>query len=153
MVMFTTYSNEITDGDEDVIFEEDEKEDEGYLFAGHGMRGYIKVSYYSILYTIPNTTTLMLYPTEEDDEVIEEVDMGDDDRNVPEVFDSYDKVYDNVSSEMHMPELVENCKHCDAKMFELEPPGFCCHSGNIHLSNPDIPPDLMRLWTKFGLRC
>jgi len=25
------------DGDEDVVFEEDEEEEEGYLFAGHGI--------------------------------------------------------------------------------------------------------------------
>ncbi|KAG2562017.1 hypothetical protein PVAP13_8KG346004 [Panicum virgatum] len=25
--------------------------------------------------------------------------------------------------------------------------GFCCRSGQIHLSTPDTPPELMRLWT------
>jgi hypothetical protein len=26
-------------------------------------------------------------------------------------------------------------------------PGFCCRSGDIHLSTPDTPPELTRLWT------
>ncbi|RLM69618.1 hypothetical protein C2845_PM17G09580 [Panicum miliaceum] len=42
---------------------------------------------------------------------------------------------------------VENCDHCNAKKFESEPPGFCCRSGDIHLSTPDAPPELMRLWS------
>jgi hypothetical protein len=34
--LFCKKCTNILDGDEDIIFEEDEEEDEGYLFAGQG---------------------------------------------------------------------------------------------------------------------
>jgi hypothetical protein len=41
---------------------------------------------------------------------------------------------------------VDNCKIRHAKKFESKPKGFCCRSGDIHLSTLDTPPELMRLW-------
>ena len=84
---------------------------------------------------------------EEEDEVDVEINLDDEDNGVPDVLDPYDVVYANVPSETHKLEAVENCKHCNAKKFEYENPGFCCRSGQIHLSTPDTPPELMRLWT------
>jgi hypothetical protein len=42
---------------------------------------------------------------------------------------------------------VPNCEHCDAKKFDGEPSGFYCRSGKIHLSTPETPPELKRLWS------
>jgi len=103
-----------------VIFEEDDEEFEGYLFAG------------------------------QDDDTKEEVllnDVDDDSGLILDVFDLYDAVYANMPEDTHMLELVENCPECNAKKFEFEPPGFCCCSGKIKLSTPDTPPELMRLWS------
>ena len=63
------------------------------------------------------------------------------------MLDPYDIVYANVPFETHKLEAVENCEHCNAKKFEYETPGFCCRSGQIHLSTPDTSPELMRLWS------
>ena len=63
------------------------------------------------------------------------------------MLDPYDIVYANVPSETHKLEAVENYEHCNAKKFEYETPVFCCRSGQIHLSTPDTPPELMRLWS------
>ena len=46
-----------------------------------------------------------------------------------------------------MLKTIANCKHCGAKKFEHETPGFCCRSGNVELSAPDISDELMRLWS------
>jgi hypothetical protein len=35
----------------------------------------------------------------------------------------------------------------DAKRFEHEPPGFCCHSEKVKLNEPNVPDELMRLWS------
>jgi hypothetical protein len=56
-------------------------------------------------------------------------------------------VYANVPLESHMLSSVPNCKHCNAKKFEGETPGFCCRGGKIHISTPETPPKLMRLWS------
>jgi len=101
------------------VFEEDEEDEESYLFAGH----------------------------EEEDEVDVEINLDDEDNGVPNVLDPYDKVYANVPSETHKLEAMDNWQQCNAKKFEYETPGFCCRSGQIHLSTPDTPPELMRLWT------
>jgi len=101
------------------VFEEDEEDEEGYLFAGH----------------------------EEEDEVDVEINLDDEDNGVPNVLDPYDKVYANVPSETHKLEAMDNWQQCNAKKFEYETPGFCCRSGQIHLSTLDTPPELMRLWT------
>jgi hypothetical protein len=43
-----------SDGVENIIFEEDDEDDEGYLFAGQGRpsRNYLMLSYHFILYNI-----------------------------------------------------------------------------------------------------
>lgn len=84
---------------------------------------------------------------EEDNEDVELEDTNDDYALIPDIPDPYDKVYSNVPSNTHMLKLVENCEHCNAKKFEFEPPGFCCRNGKIHLTTPDTPPELMRLWS------
>jgi hypothetical protein len=66
---------------------------------------------------------------------------------VSDVIDPFTKVFENIPSKMHMLEPVDNCEHCNLKKFQFEPPEFCCHSGKIHLSTPDTPPELMRLWS------
>ncbi|XP_002448248.2 uncharacterized protein LOC8055924 isoform X2 [Sorghum bicolor] len=104
------------DYDEDVIFEEDEEEDEAYFFAG------------------------------QDEDEGTDVDTYEQENHEPDVPDPYDRVYANVPSESHMLPSVPNCKHCNAKKFDGEPPGFCCRGGKIHLSSPETPPELMRLW-------
>jgi len=76
-----------------------------------------------------------------------EINLDDEDNGAPDVLDPYDILYANVPSETHKLEAVENCEHCNAKKFEYETPGFCCRSGQIHLSTPDTPPELMRLWS------
>ncbi|KAL6639554.1 hypothetical protein ACP70R_023284 [Stipagrostis hirtigluma subsp. patula] len=111
----------VIEGDDDgVIFEEDDEEQEGYLFAG------------------------------QDEEPDDDVEMGgpeDDSTSIPTVPDPYDKVYSNIPTDTHSLKPVVNCKHCNAKRFEYEPAGFCCRSGKVHLSTPDTPPELTRLWS------
>ncbi|RLN28885.1 hypothetical protein C2845_PM05G27040 [Panicum miliaceum] len=82
---------------------------------------------------------------ESDDDV--DVSMVQDNADVPDVNDPFGKVYENVPSETHMLEPVDNFEHCNAKKFQFEPPGFCCRSGKIHLSTPETPSELMRLWS------
>uniref|UniRef100_K4A156 ATP-dependent DNA helicase n=1 Tax=Setaria italica TaxID=4555 RepID=K4A156_SETIT len=108
--------------DENIIFEDDKEEDEGYLFGGQ----------------------------EPDDwEADEDVDLetANEDPNEPYVLDPYDAVYANVPDMTHMLKPADNCEHCNAKKFESEPPGFCCRSGKIDLSTHETPPELVRLWS------
>jgi hypothetical protein len=49
--------------------------------------------------------------------------------------------------DIHMLKHVPNCEHCDAKKFEHEPPGFCCHGGKVELNELNVPDELMRLWS------
>ena len=42
---------------------------------------------------------------------------------------------------------VANCEHCDAKRFEHEPRGVCCHDGKVELNELNVPNELMRLWS------
>jgi hypothetical protein len=83
----------------------------------------------------------------EDEDEQTDVDTYEQENHEPDVPDPYDRVYANVPSESHMLPLVPNCKHCNAKKFDGEPPGFCCRGGKIHLSSPETPPELMRLWS------
>jgi hypothetical protein len=72
-------------------------------------------------------------------------DQGTIESDAPDPFCG---VYANVPKKGHVLKLVDNCEFCNAKKFEYEPPRFCCHSGAIHLSTPEMPPDeLVRLWT------
>ncbi|KAL6606919.1 hypothetical protein ACP70R_042572 [Stipagrostis hirtigluma subsp. patula] len=111
----------IHEGDDDgVIFEEDDEEEEGFLFAG------------------------------QDEEPDDDVEMGapeDESASIPSVPDPYDKVYSNIPTDTHSLKPAVNCEHCNAKRFEYEQAGFCCRSGKVHLSTPDTPPELMRLWS------
>ncbi|KAL6643881.1 hypothetical protein ACP70R_018647 [Stipagrostis hirtigluma subsp. patula] len=109
-----------TGDDEGVIFEEDDEEEEGYLFAGQD---------------------------EEHDDDVEISDPENDSTSMPVVPDPYDKVYSNIPTDTHSLKPVANCQHCDAKRFEYEPQGFCCRDGKVHLSTPEVPPELMRLWS------
>ncbi|XP_022678732.1 uncharacterized protein LOC111255799 isoform X2 [Setaria italica] len=118
----THASMEADDCDENIIFEEDEEEDERYLFGGQEC---------------------------DDWDADEDVDLEttNEDPNEPDVSDPYDAVYANVLDETHMLKLEDNCEHCNAKKFESEPPGFYCRSGKIHLSTPETPSELVRLWS------
>ncbi|WVZ85139.1 hypothetical protein U9M48_032090, partial [Paspalum notatum var. saurae] len=109
------------DGHDDaVIFEEDDEDDEGYLFAGQ----------------------------EEDiDEENDVEETQDESSSIPDVPDLYDKVYSNMPEETHMLRPVPNCKHCNAKKFEYERPGFCCRNGDIDIAPQTTCGDLMRLWS------
>jgi hypothetical protein len=65
---------------------------------------------------------------------------GDEDTLEPDAPDPFCGVYDNVPKEGHTLKLVDNCEFCNTKKFEYDPPGFCCHSGAIHLSTPETSP-------------
>jgi argonaute-like protein implicated in RNA metabolism and viral defense len=67
--------------------------------------------------------------------------------SVPEVPDQYDEVYSDMPTNTHMLKPISNCKHCDAKRFEHEPPGFCYRDGKIKLNELNVPNELMRLWS------
>ncbi|XP_072150844.1 uncharacterized protein [Setaria viridis] len=117
----THASMEHDDCDENIIFEDDEEEDEGYLFGGQEL----------------------------DWEADEDVDLetANEDPNEPDVSDPYDAVYANVPNMTDMLKPEASCEHCNAKKFESDPPGFCCRSGKIHLSTPETPQELVRLWS------
>ena len=42
---------------------------------------------------------------------------------------------------------VPNCIHCSAKRFYLEPPNFCCSSGQVSIVIPPMPYSLQRLFS------
>ncbi|XP_019230428.1 PREDICTED: uncharacterized protein LOC109211349 isoform X1 [Nicotiana attenuata] len=42
---------------------------------------------------------------------------------------------------------VQNCKFCNAKRFQYEPPGFCCGSGSVKLVSYQLPNELSDLYT------
>jgi len=130
------------------VFEEDEEDEESHLFAGHGIcpiNTSNKIN--EIFRSSKNVLLFIILNIEEEDEVDVEINLDDEDNGVPNVLDPYDKVYANVPSETHKLEAMDNWQQCNAKKFEYETPGFCCRSGQIHLSTPDTPPELMRLWT------
>lgn len=87
------------------------------------------------------------FSDEENDEDVEIEQFEHESTNTSSIPDPYDHVYSNIPEETHMLENVPNCKHCGAKRFHKEPPGFCCRDGKIKLSEPYTPPELMRLWT------
>jgi hypothetical protein len=92
----------------------------------------------------------MLNITEDDDDTVVNDDLtrGDEDTIESDAPDPFCGVYANVPKEGHVLKPVDNCEFCNAKKFEYEPPGFCCRSGAINLSTPEMPPDeLVRLWT------
>jgi len=89
----------------------------------------------------------LLEDDEEGTDIEHNLDTNEQENSEPDVPDPYDWVYANIPLESHMLPSVPNCKHCNAKKFEGEPPGFCCRGGKIHLSTPETPPELMRLWS------
>ncbi|KAG2560812.1 hypothetical protein PVAP13_8KG214568 [Panicum virgatum] len=79
------------DCDQDVVFSEDEEEEEGYLFVGQ----------------------------DDKSDMDDQSDIDLNDTIEPDVAeqDPYSKVYANVPSEIHMLKPVDNCEHCNAKKF------------------------------------
>ncbi|XP_073024213.1 uncharacterized protein [Primulina eburnea] len=56
---------------------------------------------------------------------------------------------DLLQSIVNCPDLlpdVPNCEFCDAKRIFLEPPAFCCASGEINLLLTEMPSDLVQLY-------
>ncbi|AQK71525.1 hypothetical protein ZEAMMB73_Zm00001d016710 [Zea mays] len=105
--------------DEDILFEADDDEEEGYLFA---------------------------YQDGESGEDINIDDTQDAFAVTPDVPDPYDKVYSNIPKETHLLNAVADCDYCKAKKFQYEPPGFCCRNGHIDLAPFETPSQLRRLW-------
>ena len=56
-------------------------------------------------------------------------------------------MYSNIPTHTHILKPAKDCKHCGAKKFESEPPGFCCRGGKVKLNASDTPDELMRLWS------
>ncbi|AQK55106.1 hypothetical protein ZEAMMB73_Zm00001d051768 [Zea mays] len=109
----------IDNHDEDILFEADDDEEEGYLFA---------------------------YQDGESGEDINIDDTQDAFAVTPDVPDPYDKVYSNIPKETHLLNAVADCDYCKAKKFQYEPPGFCCRNGQIDLAPFETPSQLRRLW-------
>jgi hypothetical protein len=84
---------------------------------------------------------------EEDEEGVQINDSDEDNSSIPDTLDPYEKVYSNMPTNTHILKPVKDCKHCGAKKFESEPPGFFCRSGKIHLNAPDTLDELVRLWS------
>ncbi|AQK61876.1 hypothetical protein ZEAMMB73_Zm00001d012946 [Zea mays] len=105
--------------DEDILFEADDDEEEGYLFA---------------------------YQDGESGEDINIDDTQDAFAVTPDVPNPYDKVYSNIPKETHLLNAVADCDYCKAKKFQYEPPGFCCRNGQIDLAPFETPSQLRRLW-------
>lgn len=61
--------------------------------------------------------------------------------------DPYDFVYNNIPTSTNVLEKEEDCGFCYATKFKYETNGLCCRKGQIRLANPNILPELMRLWT------
>ncbi|XP_073305878.1 uncharacterized protein [Primulina huaijiensis] len=65
-------------------------------------------------------------------------------------IDDAENVYaDSMAHIVTSPDLlhdVPNCEFCDAKRIYLEPPTFCCSSGEINLSPTEMPSDLLQLY-------
>jgi len=83
-----------------------------------------------------------------EEDTVEENDVEetqDESSSIPDVPDPYDKVYSNMPEETHTLRPVPNCKHCNAKKFEYERPGFCCRNGDIDIAPQTTCGELMRL--------
>nr|XP_027093570.1 uncharacterized protein LOC113713970 [Coffea arabica] len=53
---------------------------------------------------------------------------------------------DNSATEPSLLPATANCQYCNAKRFCLEPPGFCCASGEIQLIATEMLRKLMLLY-------
>ena len=80
---------------------------------------------------------------EDTDDDVEMDETSDDSASILSEPDPYDAVYSTIPEETHMLKPVEGCKHCHAKRFEREPPGFCCRGGKTKLANQDT----MQRWS------
>jgi hypothetical protein len=143
--VLTSSWNDLGDDDEGVIFEDDDDENEGYLFAAQCT---IFNFYYPSKAYVNTHVLLIVFKKISDDDTDEdiEIDGTQDESTAIYVSDLYDKVYNNIPEETHMLKLVPNCGYCTAKKFEYEPPGFCCRGGKVELAQVETPPQLKRLW-------
>ena len=122
------------DCDEDMIFEEDDEEFEGYLCTGQGTYMHEDKFQDALIPSLNMSNTILSKYSILDDDTEEEVvlnDVDDDFGSIPDVLDPYDAMYANMPEDTRMLELVENYPHCNVKKFESEPPGFCCRDGKI----------------------
>ncbi|XP_015646679.2 uncharacterized protein [Oryza sativa Japonica Group] len=99
-------------------FMDDDTDDEHYMFAGLG--------------------------DDEDDEMVQ---SDDDDTQAPSssIPDPFDFVYSNIPQSENVLKPEPDCKHCGAKRFQYEPPGFCCRDGEIKLVENETPPEIVSL--------
>ncbi|KAG5531059.1 hypothetical protein RHGRI_025874 [Rhododendron griersonianum] len=49
-------------------------------------------------------------------------------------------------SQPHELRTMANCRFCQGKRFQYEPPTFCCHNGEVVLTSPSIPSRLRNLF-------
>ncbi|KAG8084350.1 hypothetical protein GUJ93_ZPchr0010g10028 [Zizania palustris] len=56
-------------------------------------------------------------------------------------------IYQNLPGSTHLLKTQPDCRHCGAKRFEYEPPGFCCMNGKVKLQMPEPPEELRRLYS------
>nr|XP_027108912.1 uncharacterized protein LOC113728748 [Coffea arabica] len=54
---------------------------------------------------------------------------------------------DRIPTQPSVLPFVQDCVFCGAKRFYLEPPGFCCASGEIRLVETEMPAQLAKLYT------
>ncbi|XP_027173989.1 uncharacterized protein LOC113773551 [Coffea eugenioides] len=54
---------------------------------------------------------------------------------------------DRIPTQPSVLPIVQDCVFCGAKRFYLEPPGFCCASGEIQLVETEMPAQLAKLYT------
>ncbi|XP_076935689.1 uncharacterized protein LOC143602492 [Bidens hawaiensis] len=64
-----------------------------------------------------------------------------------EINDPYDFVYNGVPTSHRQLRERSPCPHCHAKRFQFECPSFCCMIGKTMLAFPNIPPELLELYT------
>ncbi|KAG5524674.1 hypothetical protein RHGRI_031375 [Rhododendron griersonianum] len=50
-------------------------------------------------------------------------------------------------SQQHELRSMANCRFCQAKRFQYEPPTFYCHNGEVVLTSPSVPSSLQNLFT------
>ena len=52
----------------------------------------------------------------------------------------------SIRTEPDLLSPAPNCRFCGTKRIYLEPPGFCCSSGEIKLLQTDMPASLVSLF-------
>ncbi|KAJ1256564.1 hypothetical protein BS78_K004400 [Paspalum vaginatum] len=63
-------------------------------------------------------------------------------------LDVNDIVYQNLPESTHILKNVPDCRHCGAKRFEYESPGFYCRDGKVKIEMPEPPEELRMLYTR-----